>query len=99
VKDNFPHWVKSLRKHLGLSQEEFSKKLDKAFATINRWKNGKCVPSRLEIKHNKSICYVGEVILNAAIVADFVKQFFHHEEHEVLYFFFVFFVVIRIPQT
>jgi len=60
LKDNFSWRAKSLRKHLGPRQEEFSKKLDTAFSTITRCKHGKIVPSRLEINLNESIYNVSK---------------------------------------
>lgn len=42
--------IKTLRKQLGLTQEEFAHQIGVTFATVNRWENGKSEPSRLAIK-------------------------------------------------
>lgn len=45
--ENFPEQVKEVRRQLGLSQEEMAHALGVSFATVNRWENGKTVPSKL----------------------------------------------------
>jgi len=45
--ENFTELVKDVRKQLGLSQEELAHALGVSFATVNRWENGKTVPSKL----------------------------------------------------
>ena len=42
--------VRTLRKQLGLTQEEFAHEIGVTFATVNRWENGKSEPSRLALK-------------------------------------------------
>lgn len=42
--------IKSLRIRQGLTQERFAIQLDVTFATVNRWENGRTVPSRLARK-------------------------------------------------
>ena len=37
--------IKTLRKALGLSQEEFAEKLGKGVATIKRWESGQTIPN------------------------------------------------------
>lgn len=39
--------VKSVRKELGLSQEQLARELSISFSTINRWENGKSHPSQM----------------------------------------------------
>lgn len=46
--------VKKLRLKMLMNQEEFAKLLDVSFATINRWKTGKYVPT---IKINRNQCF------------------------------------------
>ena len=41
------HRVRTLRKELGLSQEDFARLLGLAFQTVNRWENGLAAPSGL----------------------------------------------------
>jgi transcriptional regulator with XRE-family HTH domain len=40
-----PQAIKGLREHLGLTQEVFARILGVSFATVNRWENGKTVPT------------------------------------------------------
>ena len=42
-----PRQVKSLRKKLGLPQEQLASLLGLSFATVNRWENGQTTPSGL----------------------------------------------------
>lgn len=39
--------LKDIRKELSLSQEELARVLNISFTTINRWENGRSLPSRL----------------------------------------------------
>lgn len=41
----FPKLVKSIRKDLGLSQEQLARALNISFSTVNRWENSKTKPS------------------------------------------------------
>ena len=45
--ENFPETVKEVRRQLALSQEELAHALGVSFATVNRWENGKTIPSKL----------------------------------------------------
>jgi len=45
--ENFPATVKEVRRQLAISQEELAHALGVSFATVNRWENGKTVPSKL----------------------------------------------------
>lgn len=40
-------FLRSVRKHLRLSQEKFAARLGITFPTINRWENGRAKPSPL----------------------------------------------------
>lgn len=42
--------VKALRHRQRLTQERFAIQLDVTFATVNRWENGRSMPSRLARK-------------------------------------------------
>jgi transcriptional regulator with XRE-family HTH domain len=44
-----------LRKTLGMSQVIFAEKLGVSFATVNRWENGRHIPSPLAIEKIKSL--------------------------------------------
>ena len=39
--------IKGIREYLGLSQADFAEKLGVTFATINRWENGRAIPTKL----------------------------------------------------
>jgi len=40
-----PQTIRELREHLSLTQEVFARILGVSFATVNRWENGKTVPT------------------------------------------------------
>ena len=39
--------IKLIRLHLGITQEQLAHDLGISFSTINRWENGRTVPSKL----------------------------------------------------
>ena len=39
--------IKNIREYLNISQAEFAEKLGVTFATVNRWENGRSVPTKL----------------------------------------------------
>ena len=39
--------IKGIRDYLGLSQADFAEKLGVTFATVNRWENGRAIPTKL----------------------------------------------------
>ena len=43
----FPEVLKSIRKQCNYTQEQFARELNVSFSTINRWENGRSVPSVL----------------------------------------------------
>ena len=45
-----------VRLQLNLSQEALAKKLEVSFATINRWENGKSIPSKLTMYRFEKFC-------------------------------------------
>lgn len=53
---NFPETVKEVRRQLALSQEELAHVLGVSFATVNRWENGKTVPSKLAQRQFEQFC-------------------------------------------
>ena len=55
--DNFPETVKEVRRRLGLSQEGLAQALGVSFATVNRWENGKTVPSKLAQATFENFCF------------------------------------------
>lgn len=54
--ENFPVQVKEVRRQLGLSQKELAHALGVSFATVNRWENGKTVPSKLAQNQFRLFC-------------------------------------------
>jgi putative transcriptional regulator len=54
--DNFPEAVKEVRRQLALSQEELAHALGVSFATVNRWENGRTLPSKLAQRQFEQFC-------------------------------------------
>ena len=54
--ENFPATVKEVRRQLALSQEELAHALGVSFATVNRWENGKTIPSKLAQRQFAQFC-------------------------------------------
>ncbi len=50
-----PLEIKEIRMSLGVSQERFAAVLGTTVVTVNRWENGRAVPSRLYIKELKEL--------------------------------------------
>lgn len=53
---DFPARIKDVRRQLALSQEELAHALGVSFATVNRWENGKTVPSKLAQQQFERFC-------------------------------------------
>jgi len=49
-------YVKDVRTKLSISQEKLAKALNVNFTTINRWENGKTIPSNLALKTFFDFC-------------------------------------------
>lgn len=49
-------FIKDVRQRLTMSQEQLAKALNVSFSTINRWENGKAVPSNLAQKMFFDFC-------------------------------------------
>jgi len=49
-------FIKDVRKKLGLSQQQLANALHVNFSTINRWENGKVIPSNLAQKTFFTFC-------------------------------------------
>lgn len=63
IKRRMPKWsraVKSLREHMQLTQQGFANVMSVSFATVNRWENGRCVPSSLALKELRRACHVAK---------------------------------------
>lgn len=61
--ENFPERVRGVRRQLGLSQEELAQALGVSFATVNRWENGKTLPSKLAQRQFEQLCKEKEIDL------------------------------------
>ena len=46
---------------MGISQEELARNLGVSFATVNRWENGKCQPSRMAEKVIREFCAANQL--------------------------------------
>ena len=56
AEPSFPELVKVLRQQLALSQEDLARQLGVSFATVNRWENGRRIPSRLAQAQLTAFC-------------------------------------------
>ena len=54
--DQFSDLVTDVRKQLNLTQKEMANELGVSFATINRWENGRTVPSQLARTQFNALC-------------------------------------------
>ncbi len=50
-----PEEIQEIRKKLCVSQEKFAHLLGTTVVSVNRWENGKTIPSRLYIKELKEL--------------------------------------------
>lgn len=50
-----PEEIQEIRRKLCVSQEKFAQLLGTTVVTVNRWENGRAVPSRLYIKELKQL--------------------------------------------
>lgn len=50
-----PDEIREIRQGLCVSQEKFAQLLGTTVVTVNRWENGKTVPSRLYVKELKEL--------------------------------------------
>ena len=48
--------IKQYRARLGLTQAELATRLGVSFATVNRWENGRTVPSKLAQRQFELFC-------------------------------------------
>lgn len=53
---NFEIIVKTLRRKMLLTQEEFAKMIGTSFSAVNRWENGKSTPSIKAQRKIKELC-------------------------------------------
>lgn len=48
--------IKSIRQHLQMTQTELAAKLGVSYATVNRWEQGHCTPSRIAMNALRGLC-------------------------------------------
>ena len=53
---NLPEFVKEVRRHLALSQEDLARELGVSFASVNRWENRHAKPSKLAKAQLDNFC-------------------------------------------
>ena len=66
--------IKAIRLHARLNQQEFAKKLEVSFATVNRWENTKAAPNKLAQTKLYEFCKENNIP-----VAEMTLQRIHHE--------------------
>ena len=54
--NDFPEFIKKVRKQFGISQEDLARELGVSYATVNRWENGQCRPSKLAKTQFEAFC-------------------------------------------
>ena len=52
----FKKKLKYVRKTLGISQEMLARELSVSFATVNRWENGKSIPTQRAVRDLELFC-------------------------------------------
>lgn len=67
----FSEIIKTIRKQLGLTQEELAHELNVSFSTINRWENGHSIPKKLVIVYLIEFCKRNAV--DATIMSELEK--------------------------
>lgn len=48
--------IKEIRVQLDLSQEDFAREVGVSYATVNRWENGRFLPSRMALRLVEMYC-------------------------------------------
>lgn len=66
-------FIKFVRGQLSMSQEQLAKALTVSFSTINRWENGKTVPSNLAQKTFFDFCEENFIEIPAELKNDTIK--------------------------
>lgn len=64
----FGEIVKTVRIALGITQEQLARDLNISFSTINRWENGRTIPSKLA--RMRLVEYCSQQNVNDAIIAE-----------------------------
>ena len=53
---SFPEEIKRIRQRSFLTQQDFAKKIDVAFSTVNRWESGRAKPNLKAMKSINAFC-------------------------------------------
>ena len=53
---SFPEEIKKIRQRSFLTQQDFAKKIDVAFSTVNRWESGRAKPNLKAMKSINTFC-------------------------------------------
>lgn len=53
---SYGEYIKTVRKELKISQEQLARLLNVSFSTVNRWENGKSVPSQMAQELLRQLC-------------------------------------------
>ena len=48
--------IKEVRVQLDLSQEDFAREIGVSYATVNRWENGRFLPSKMALRQIETYC-------------------------------------------
>lgn len=63
--------LKDLRKKCLLSQEDFAKVIGVSFSTVNRWENGRAIPTYKTLRKINAYCRENNICLD---LAEFLKE-------------------------
>lgn len=53
---DFVVFIKKMRAQLDLSQEDLAREIGVSYATVNRWENGRFLPSRMAVRQVEAYC-------------------------------------------
>lgn len=65
--------LKAIRKELNISQETLARDLKVSFATLNRWENGRNIPSRLALAQLKEFAIQNNVSAEVAAAIEQIR--------------------------
>ena len=57
----FSEEIKKIRQRCFLTQQDFTKEVQVAFSTVNRWEGGKAKPNLIAMKNIKEFCLKNDV--------------------------------------
>lgn len=72
---SFSDEIKILRQKCILSQEAFAKEIGVSFATVNRWENGKTIPTYKAIKKISDYCRENNICFEiSSVINEDIKK-------------------------